>query len=387
MNTFAIHKNRPWRQITRHKTRQISVGSVLVGGDAPISVQTMTNTPTTDVKATIQQVQACAEAGADIVRISVPDSDSSQALRHIIPECPVPIVADIHFHYQRAIESARAGVACLRINPGNIGQADRVAQVVQAAKDHGCSIRVGVNAGSLERHLLEKYRSPCPEAMVASALEHINLLQEHDFHEFKISVKASDVFLAIAAYQHLSRATDAPLHLGITEAGAFTTGSVKSAIGLGHLLMQGIGDTLRVSLSDDPVKEVKIGFEILKAVGLRYRGVSIIACPSCARQGFDVIKVVSELEEKLAHIKAPLTLSIIGCVVNGPGEALMTDIGFTGGGAGSGMIYIGGKQSHKMTNQDMIAHIVDLVEERAAYFEQNPDDPLKEMMPIGNGVL
>ena len=357
---------RPWRNIYRRVSRQIRVGKVLVGGDAPISVQTMTNTLTTDVAATIEQIQRCAIAGADIVRVSVPDEESSRALHEIVRESPVPIVADIHFHYKRAIEAAEAGAACLRINPGNIGDARRVREVVKAAKDHGCSIRIGVNAGSLERHLLEKYGEPCPDAMVESGIDHIKLLQDNDFHEFKISVKASDVFLAAAAYQQLAEATDAPIHLGITEAGGLVSGTVKSAIGLGNLLWMGIGDTIRVSLSADPVEEVKVGFEILKSLGLRHRGVTIISCPSCARQGFDVIKTVSALEDRLAHITTSLSLSIIGCVVNGPGEALMTDIGFTGGGAGSGMVYLAGKQVHKLGNDRMIDHIVDLVEKKAA---------------------
>jgi len=357
---------RPWRDVTRRKCRQIMVGNVPVGGDAPITVQTMTNTLTTDVKATLEQVQRAAAAGADIVRISTPDEGSTRALRQIVAESPLPIVADIHFHYRRAIEAAEAGAACLRINPGNIGDARRVAEVVRAAKDHGCSIRIGVNAGSLERHLLEKYGEPCPDAMVESGLDHIKLLQDNDFHEFKISVKASDVFLAAAAYQQLADATDAPIHLGITEAGGLVSGTVKSAIGLGNLLWMGIGDTIRVSLSADPVEEVKVGYEILKSLGLRTRGVQIISCPSCARQGFDVIKTVEALEKRLEHVKTPMSLSIIGCVVNGPGEALMTDIGFTGGGAGAGMVYLAGKQDHKMTNDRMIDHIVELVERRAA---------------------
>ncbi|MCQ0969870.1 flavodoxin-dependent (E)-4-hydroxy-3-methylbut-2-enyl-diphosphate synthase [Paracoccus sp. TK19116] len=360
---------RPWRNIERRKSRQIMVGNVPVGGDAPISVQTMTNTDGHDVKATLAQVIAAADAGADIVRISAPDQDTTRALREICRESPVPIVADIHFHYKRAIEAAEAGAACLRINPGNIGDAARVREVIKAAKDHGCSIRIGVNAGSLERHLLEKYGEPCPDAMVESGLDHIKILEDNDFHEFKISVKASDVFLAAAAYQQLADATDAPIHLGITEAGGFVGGTVKSAIGLGNLLWSGIGDTIRVSLSADPVQEVKVGFEILKSLGLRTRGVQIISCPSCARQGFDVIKTVEVLEERLEHIKTPMSLSIIGCVVNGPGEALMTDIGFTGGGAGAGMVYLAGRQSHKMTNDQMIDHIVGLVEERAAKLE------------------
>ncbi|MEZ5886559.1 MAG: flavodoxin-dependent (E)-4-hydroxy-3-methylbut-2-enyl-diphosphate synthase [Paracoccaceae bacterium] len=360
---------RPWRSIERRASRQIRVGKVLVGGDAPISVQTMTNTITSDVAATIEQVQRCAVAGADIVRISTPDEDATRALREIVAESPVPIVADIHFHYRRAIEAAEAGAACLRINPGNIGSAERVREVVKAAKDHGCSIRIGVNAGSLEKHLLDKYGEPCPAAMVESGLDHIKLLQDNDFHEFKISVKASDVFLAAAAYQELAQATDAPIHLGITEAGGLVSGTVKSAIGLGNLLWMGIGDTIRVSLSADPVEEVKVGFEILKSLGLRHRGVTIISCPSCARQGFDVIKTVSALEERLAHVTTSMSLSIIGCVVNGPGEALMTDIGFTGGGAGKGMVYLAGRQHHTMGNDRMIDHIVELVEKKAAEIE------------------
>ena len=360
---------RPWRNIDRRVSRRIMVGNVPVGGDAPITVQTMTNTDTSDVAATLAQVIRVAEAGADIVRISTPDEASTRALREICRESPVPVVADIHFHYRRAIEAAEAGAACLRINPGNIGSADRVREVVKAAKDHGASIRIGVNAGSLEKHLLDKYGEPCPDAMVESGLDHIKLLQDNDFHEFKISCKASDVFLAAAAYQQLAEATDAPIHLGITEAGGLVSGTVKSAIGLGSLLWAGIGDTIRVSLSADPVEEVKVGYEILKSMGLRTRGVQIISCPSCARQGFDVIRTVEALEKRLEHIKVPMSLSIIGCVVNGPGEALMTDIGFTGGGAGAGMVYLAGKQDHKMTNDQMIDHIVELVEERAEKIE------------------
>jgi (E)-4-hydroxy-3-methylbut-2-enyl-diphosphate synthase len=360
---------RPWRDIDRRKSRRIHVGPVPVGGGAPITVQTMTNTLTPDVRATIAQIRACAEAGADIVRVSCPDEASTVALREIVRESPVPIVADIHFHYRRAIEAAEAGAACLRINPGNIGAKERVREVIRAARDHGCSMRIGVNAGSLEKHLLEKYGEPCPEAMVESGLDHIRVLEDNDFHEFKISVKASDVFLAATAYQQLAEATDAPIHLGITEAGGMVTGTVKSAIGLGNLLWMGIGDTIRVSLSADPVEEVRVGFEILKALGLRHRGVNIISCPSCARQGFDVIKTVEILEKRLEHIKTPMSLSIIGCVVNGPGEALMTDVGFTGGGVGAGMVYLAGRQHHKMDNARMIDHIVELVEKRAAEIE------------------
>ncbi len=363
---MSLNHVRPWRNIYRRKSRQIMVGNVPVGGDAPIAVQTMTNTLTTDVAATVAQVQAAAEAGADIVRVSVPDGASSLALKEIVRESPVPIVADIHFHYRRGIEAAEAGAACLRINPGNIGDEKRVQEVIKAARDHNCSIRIGVNAGSLEKHLLEKYGEPCPEAMVESGLEHIRILEDNDFHNFKISVKASDVFLSAAAYQGIAEATDAPIHLGITEAGGLVSGTIKSAIGLGNLLWMGIGDTIRVSLSADPVEEVKVGYEILKSLGLRHRGVNIISCPSCARQGFDVIKTVEALEQRLEHIKTPMSLSIIGCVVNGPGEALMTDVGFTGGGAGSGMVYLAGKASHKMSNDQMIDHIVEEVEKKAA---------------------
>ncbi len=366
---MSLHSIRPWRQIDRRTSRRIMVGNVPVGGDAPITVQTMTNTLTTDVAGTVAQVQAAADAGADIVRISVPDEASSKALKQIVAESPVPIVADIHFHYRRGIEAAEAGAACLRINPGNIGSPDRVREVIKAARDHGCSIRIGVNAGSLERHLLEKYGEPCPDAMIESGMDHIRILEDNDFHEYKISCKASDVFMAAAAYQGLAAQTDAPIHLGITEAGGLTTGTIKSAIGLGNLLWMGIGDTIRVSLSADPVEEVKVGYEILKSLGLRHRGVNIISCPSCARQGFDVIRTVEKLEKRLEHIKTPMSLSIIGCVVNGPGEALMTDVGFTGGGNGAGMVYLAGKQSHKLSNDQMVDHIVAQVEKRAEAIE------------------
>lgn len=365
--------HRPWRRIDRRPSRKIRVGTVEVGGDAPITVQSMTNTLTHDAAATIAQVRALEEAGADIVRVSCPDEESTQAFKQIVRAAKVPLVADIHFHYKRAIEAAQAGAACLRINPGNIGSAPRVREVVQAARDHGCSIRIGVNAGSLERELLERYGEPCPEAMVESALSHARILQDLDFHEFKISVKASDPFLTVAAYQQLADAIDCPLHLGVTEAGALRNGTVKSAIGLGSLLWAGIGDTIRVSLAADPVEEVKVGFDILKSLGLRHRGVNIIACPSCARQGFNVIETVAALEDRLAHISTPLSLSIIGCVVNGPGEALMTDLGFTGGGKGSGMVYVAGKPDHKLDNTQMVDHIVGLVEERAAALAQSAE--------------
>src|SRR5229473_2914323 len=324
---------RPYRDIHRRQCRQIYVGKVPVGGNAPITVQSMTNTVTSDVKATVEQVQALERAGADIVRVSCPDQESALALKQIVRQVEVPVVADIHFHYKRAIEAAQSGAACLRINPGNIGSAERVREVVKAARDHGCSMRIGVNAGSLEKDLLEKYGEPCPEAMVESALDHARILQDHDFHEFKISVKASDVFLAVAAYQQLAEACDYPLHIGITEAGGLRTGTVKSSIGLGSLLWAGIGDTIRVSLSAEPEEEVRVGYEMLKALGLRHRGVNIISCPSCARQQYDVIRTVETLEKRVAHITTPMTVSVIGCVVNGPGEARETDIGFTGGGA------------------------------------------------------
>lgn len=361
--------HRPWRAIERRPCRQIHVGKVPIGGGAPIAVQSMTNTPTTDVAATIAQIRALEVAGADIVRVSCPDEASSAALREIVPEVTVPIVADIHFHYRRAIEAAENGAACLRINPGNIGSADRVAEVVAAAKDHGCSIRIGVNAGSLERDLLERYGEPCPEAMVESALNHLRLLEDHDFYETKISVKASDVFLAVAAYHGLAEACDYPLHIGITEAGGLMTGTVKSAMGLGTLLWSGIGDTLRVSLSADPVEEIKVGFEILKSLGLRHRGVTIISCPSCARQQFDVIGTIAVLEERLAHITTPMSLSVIGCVVNGPGEALMTDIGFTGGGKGTHQIYVAGLPDHRLKDASIVDHLVQMVEAKAAEIE------------------
>jgi len=362
---------RAYRDIDRRRSRKIRVGAVHVGGDAPISVQTMTNTVTADVRGTIDQVLRMEEAGADIVRVSCPDEDATAALKHIVKAARVPIVADIHFHYKRAIEAAKAGAACLRINPGNIGSAQRVREVVQAAKDHGVSMRIGVNAGSLEKELLERYGEPCPEAMVESALNHAKILEDNDFFEFKISCKASDVFLAVAAYQGLAEACDYPLHVGITEAGGMISGSVKSSIGMGMLLWSGIGDTIRVSLSADPIEEVRVGFDILKALNLRHRGVNIVSCPSCARQGFNVIDTVRVLEEKLKHITTPMTLSIIGCVVNGPGEARETDLGFTGGGAGggNGMIYLDGKAAYKLDNTKLVDHVVDLCEKRAAEIE------------------
>ena len=364
-----MNEIRPWRTIHRRTSRQIMVGSVPVGGDAPITVQTMTNTPTSDAAATIDQIRRCEDAGADIIRVSCPDQDSTAALGKIVRAARIPIVADIHFHYKRALEAADAGAACLRINPGNIGSGERVAEVVRAAKTNGCAIRIGVNAGSLEKDLLEKYAEPCPEALVESALDHIKLLQDHDFHEYKVAVKASDVFLAVAAYMQLADAVDCPLHLGITEAGGLIGGTVKSSIGMGNLLWAGIGDTIRVSLSAEPEQEVRVGFEILKALGLRTRGVRVVSCPSCARQGFDVIRTVQALEERLSHIKTPLSLSVLGCVVNGPGEARETDIGLTGGGAGKHMVYLSGVTDHTVESAEMLDHIVALVEAKAAEIE------------------
>ncbi|MFN7175361.1 MAG: flavodoxin-dependent (E)-4-hydroxy-3-methylbut-2-enyl-diphosphate synthase [Thermaurantiacus sp.] len=360
---------RPWRDVHRRTSRQIMVGRVPVGGDAPISVQTMTNTPTEDAQATIDQIRRCEEVGADIIRVSCPTEEATRAFATIARAARVPLVADIHFHYRRALEAADAGAACLRINPGNIGSRERVREVVRAARANGCSIRIGVNAGSLERHLLEKYGEPCPEALVESALEHAKLLEDEDFFEFKISVKASDVFLAVAAYSELAARTDHPLHLGITEAGGLIGGTVKSSIGLGMLLWSGVGDTIRVSLSAEPEEEVKVGFHILKALGIRARGVKIVSCPSCARQGFDVIRTVEVLEERLAHITTPLSLSVLGCVVNGPGEARETDIGLTGGGAGKHMVYLSGVTDHHVQDDRIIEHIVALVEKKAAEIE------------------
>ncbi|MBA3835444.1 MAG: flavodoxin-dependent (E)-4-hydroxy-3-methylbut-2-enyl-diphosphate synthase [Sphingomonas sp.] len=362
---------RPWRDIERRKSRQIMVGSVPVGGDAPISVQTMTNTLTSDAKATIEQIRRCVEAGADIVRVSCPDKESTSALREIVREASVPIVADIHFHYKRALEAADAGAACLRINPGNIGSEERVREVVAAARANGCAIRIGVNAGSLEKNLLEKYGEPCPEALVESALDHIRILENHGFRDYKVAVKASDVFLAVAAYQQLADAVDCPLHLGITEAGGMIGGTVKSSIGIGSLLWAGIGDTIRVSLSAEPEEEVRVGYEILKGLGIRSRGVRVVSCPSCARQGFDVIRTVETLEERLQHIKTPMSLSVLGCVVNGPGEARETDIGITGGGNGTHMVYLSGVTDHHVRNDDMVDHIVRLVEAKAAEIEKS----------------
>ena len=365
---------RPYRDIIRRPSRIVHVGNVPVGGDSPITVQSMTNTLTSDAAATIAQIRSLEDAGADIVRVSCPDVESTAALSEIVKASSVPIVADIHFHYQRAIEAAEAGAACLRINPGNIGSAERVREVVKAARDHGCSMRIGVNAGSLEKELLERYGEPCPEAMVESALAHARILEDNDFFDFKISVKASDVFLAVAAYQQLADACDYPLHLGVTEAGALRGGTVKSAIGMGSLLWAGIGDTIRVSLSADPVEEIKAGFEILKSLGLRHRGVAVVSCPSCARQAFPVIETVEALEERLAHITTPMTLSIIGCVVNGPGEARETDIGLTGGGNGNHMVYLSGMTDHKIDEAGLVDHIVELVEAKAEELQTQAND-------------
>ncbi len=360
---------RPFRDINRRKTKVINVGDVKIGGDNPISVQSMTNTLTTDVKATINQINDIAEEGADIVRVSCPDTDSTKALKEIVKHVSIPVVADIHFHYKRAIEAAENGAKCLRINPGNIGEESKIHEVLSAAKNNGCSVRIGVNAGSLEKDILDKFKEPCPEALVESALRNIKILEDKDFFNFKISVKSSDVFLSIGAYRQLSKVCDYPLHLGITEAGSFVSGSIKSSIGLGSLLMDGIGDTIRISLSDNPTKEVTIGNEILKSLNLRNRGVKIISCPSCARQAFQVIDTVKILEEKLSHIKTPITLSIIGCVVNGPGEAAMTDVGITGGGKGNNMLYLSGVQNEKVLTKDIIEKVVTEVEKKASELE------------------
>ena len=361
---------RPFRDINRKKTKVVNVGNVKIGGDNPISVQSMTNTLTTDIKATIKQINEIHSEGADLVRVSCPDEDSSKALKEIVKNVNIPIIADIHYHYKRAIEAAKNGASCLRINPGNIGEKNKINEVLKAAKDNNCSIRIGVNAGSLEKDILEKFKEPCPEALVESALRNINILEDQDFFNFKISVKSSDVFLSIKAYQQLSKVTNYPLHLGITEAGSFISGSVKSSIGVGSLLLDGIGDTIRISLSDDPIKEVKIGNEILKSLNLRHRGVKIISCPSCARQGFQVIDTVKILEEKLSHIKTPVTLSIIGCVVNGPGEAALTDVGITGGRKGNNMLYLSGIQKEKILTEDMINRVVKEVEKKASELEK-----------------
>ncbi|MBD1171174.1 flavodoxin-dependent (E)-4-hydroxy-3-methylbut-2-enyl-diphosphate synthase [Pelagibacterales bacterium SAG-MED04] len=360
---------RPFRDIKRRKTKVINVGDVKIGGDNPISVQSMTNTLTTDVKATINQINDIAEEGADLVRVSCPDTESTKALKEIVKHVSIPVVADIHFHYKRAIEAAENGAKCLRINPGNIGEESKIHDVLSAAKNNGCSVRIGVNAGSLEKDILDKFKEPCPEALVESALRNIKILEDKDFYNFKISVKSSDVFLSIGAYRQLSKVCDYPLHLGITEAGSFVSGSIKSSIGLGSLLMDGIGDTIRISLSDNPTKEVTIGNEILKSLNLRNRGVKIISCPSCARQAFQVIDTVKILEEKLSHIKTPITLSIIGCVVNGPGEAAMTDIGITGGGKGNNMLYLSGVQSEKVLTKDIIEKVVTEVEKKVSELE------------------
>ncbi len=365
MTQEKINEIRPYRAIYRRKSRQIKIGNVAIGGDAPISVQSMTNTATTDIQATIRQVNECVEIGAELMRISVPDKESTDALRQIIPHCPVPIIADIHFHYRRAIEAAEAGAKCLRINPGNIGSNEKVKEVIKAAKDYGCAIRIGVNAGSLEQDLLNKYKTPTPEALVESAHRHIKILEDHDFFNFKISVKASDVFLAVASYQELAKTCDYPLHIGITEAGSLAAGTVKSAIGLGNLLWNGIGDTMRVSISADPKEEIKVAYQILKTLGLRHHGVNLISCPSCARQAFDVVKTVEAVEKRVEHIKKPITISILGCVVNGLGEAAHTQIGITGGGGEKHNVYLDGKPNHKVSSEDLIDHIVSLIEEKA----------------------
>ena len=362
---------RPFRDINRKKTKVINVGKLKIGGDNPISVQSMTNTLTKNVSATVKQINEIEDAGADLVRVSCPDEESTKALKEIVKSINIPIVADIHFHFKRAIESAQNGADCLRINPGNIGDEKKIKEVIKAAKDNNCSIRIGVNAGSLEKDILEKFKEPCPEALVESALRNIQILENEDFFNFKVSVKSSDVFLSIGAYKQLSKKIDYPLHIGITEAGSFLPGTIKSSIGFGSLLLDGIGDTIRVSLSDNPVEEVKVGNEILKSLNLRHRGVKIISCPSCARQGFQVIETVKILEEKLSHIKTPITLSIIGCVVNGPGEAAMTDIGITGGGKGNNMLYLSGIQTEKVLTDNIINKVIEEVNKKVAEIENN----------------
>jgi len=362
---------RPFRDIKRKKTKKIKVGKVEIGGESPITVQSMTNTLTTNVSKTIKQINELTEAGADIVRVSCPDKESSLALKNIVKKIDVPIVADIHFHYKRAIEAAVSGANCLRINPGNIGSKEKIKEILKAARDNNCSIRIGINAGSLEKSLLEKYKEPCPEALVESAINNIKLLEDEDFFNFKISVKSSDVFLSIKAYRILSSVCDYPLHLGITEAGSQTSGSIKSSIGIGTLLLEGIGDTIRVSLSADPVEEVKVGYEILKSLNIRNRGVKIISCPSCASQAFPVIDTVKILEEKLSHIREPITLSIIGCVVNGPGEAAQTQIGLVGGGKGNHMMYLSGLPHRKVASRKLIEQVVTLVESKAKEIKTN----------------
>ena len=357
---------RSYQQIDRRKTRTIKVGNLKIGGNSPILVQTMTNTLTSNVTATLSQIKRSVNVGADIVRVSVPDKESSKALLKICKNSEVPIIADIHFHYLRAIESAKNGAACLRINPGNIGSKEKIREVIKAAKDNNCSIRIGVNGGSLERRILEKFSEPNPEALVESAMYNIKILEDHDFFNFKVSVKASDIFLATKAYEILSNQCDYPLHLGITEAGGKRSGSIKSSIGIGQLLLKGIGDTIRVSLSDKPEEEVRVGYEILKSLGIRNRGVKIISCPSCARQQFPVIETVKKLEKSLEDITIPLTVSIIGCVVNGPGEAAMTHIGITGGGKDSHMIYINGKKDHRIKNKELSSYLESIIRNQAA---------------------
>jgi len=356
---------RPYQKINRRKTRVVNVGGVLVGSDNPITVQTMTNTLTSDVEATTKQIDRVIKAGADLVRVSVPDKESSEALKEITKYSKVPIIADIHFHYRRAIEAAESGASCLRINPGNIGSKEKVKDVIRAAKNNNCSMRIGVNAGSLERKILEKYSEPNPEALIESALDNIKILEDNDFYNFKVSVKSSDIFMAINAYEGLAEQSDYPLHLGITEAGGKTTGSIKSSIGMGNLLLKGIGDTIRVSLSDEPEEEVKVGFEILKGLGIRNRGVKIVSCPSCARQQFQVIDLVKKLEKSLEDIETPIIVSIIGCVVNGPGEANMTNIGITGGGNNTHMIYVDGKKDHVVKNKDLAPYLENIIRKKA----------------------
>ena len=350
--------------IKRRKSRQIMVGNVAVGGDAPISVQSMTNTETCDVAATVAQVQAIADAGADIVRISVPSMEAADAFRDIRTQVTVPLVADIHFDHKIALKVAEYGVDCLRINPGNIGREEKVREVIAACKDRGIPIRIGVNAGSLGKELMRKYPEPTAEALVESALRNVDILNRYDFEDFKVSVKASEIFMAQAAYRSLSTQIEQPLHLGITEAGGLRGGTVKSAVGLGALLLDGIGDTIRISLAADPVEEVKVGFEILKSLKLRANGINFIACPSCSRQNFDVIGTMNELERRLEDIRNPMDVAVIGCIVNGPGEAREADVGLTGA-TPSNLIYLAGEPDHKVSNQDFVDHLESVIRERA----------------------
>jgi len=358
--------------IKRRVSKKIMVGSVAVGGDAPIAVQSMTNTETCDVDATVAQIKALEEVGADIVRVSVPSMDAAEAFKEIKKQANVPLVADIHFDYKIALKVAEYGVDCLRINPGNIGKEDRIRSVIECARDNGIPIRIGVNAGSLEKDLQKKYGEPTPQALVESALRHVEILDRHNFDNFKVSLKASDVFMTVAAYRGIASQIEQPLHLGITEAGGFRAGAVKSAVGLGMLLMDGIGDTIRVSLAADPVEEIKVGYDILKSLKLRSKGINFIACPSCSRQNFDVITTVNQLETRLEDISTPLDVAIIGCVVNGPGEAKEVDIGLTGGSPNN-LVYVNGKPDHKLDNSSLVDQLENTIRTKAALKQEELD--------------